>query len=377
MYLTGEYSSTTKVALLAKVSSITWYSFSCTANPVGDDRLRTFPFPTRRPVSCSVNIETKLFTIKQTQSELSRCLLELTQAKVSHFTEDELRAQDEAYVASLPKPKPQPAPAPTPDTDKHKSQRLSKEEELYREKWNRFLDMITKGRLESLKTFWEREAESIGGVNAAIPEWTGDRRSSLLQVAAQSGQEEVVRWLLFDLRADPTTPVSASWTKADDAGNESDTSDMPGPVGSRRTAYDLARSRVVRDAFRRCAADHPDWWDWFGVAHVPSALTKEKEEERDDKRKQRRKGLKEKIREREAIERQRDKKAAEETQAIIPEPVKVQQVPGNGPQRLGGSSGASDGVAGLTPEMRAKVERERRARAAEARLGLFSNKAKG
>lgn len=299
--------------------------------------------------------------------------MELTQAKVSHFTEDELRAQDEAYLASLPKPKPQPTLTPAPDTHKPKIHRLSKEEELYREKWYRLLDMITKGRLESLKAFWEREAQSIGGVNAAIPDWVGDRRSSLLQVAAQSGQEETVRWLLLDLRADPTTPVSASWTKADDAGNESDASDMPGTAGSRRTAYDLARSRAVRDVFRRCAADYPDWWDWFGAAHIPSALTKEKEEERDDKRKQRRKGLKEKMREREAIERQRDKKGAEEAPATIIEPVKVHQVPQNGPQRLGGSSGASDGVAGLTSEMRAKVERERRARAAEARLALLSH----
>lgn len=303
--------------------------------------------------------------------------MELTQAKVSHFTEDELRAQDEAYLASLPKPKPQPTRTPAPDTYKPKPQRLSKEEELYREKWYRLLDMIAKGRLEPLKTFWEREAESIGGVNAAVPDWAGDRHSSLLQVAAQSGQEETVRWLLLDLRADPTTPVSASWTKADDAGNESDASDMPGTAGSRRTAYDLARSRVVRDVFRRCAADHPDWWDWFGAAHIPSALTKEKEEERDDKRRQRRKGLKEKMREREAIERQREKKGAEEVQVTIIEPVKVQQVLPNGPQRLGGSSGASDGVAGLTADMRAKVERERRARAAEARLALLNGRGKG
>ena len=55
-----------------------------------DDRLRTFPFPTRRP----------------TQSELQRCPLELTQVKVSHLTEEVLRAQDEEYLASRPKPKP-------------------------------------------------------------------------------------------------------------------------------------------------------------------------------------------------------------------------------------------------------------------------------
>ncbi|KAI6104002.1 hypothetical protein EDD16DRAFT_1558702 [Pisolithus croceorrhizus] len=319
----------------------------------GDDRLRTFPFPTRRP----------------TQSELSRCLLELTQVKISHFTEEDLYVQDEAFLASLPKPKPQPTLVSTTDIVRPKPQRLTKEEEIYREKWSRLLDMITKGRLNPLKSFWEREAESIGGVNVAIPEWIGDRRVSLLQVAAQSGHEEIVRWLLYDLRADPTIPVLAGWTKAEDAGGESDMSDVP---ISRRTAYDLARSRAVRDVFRRCAADHPDWWDWFGAARVPSGLSKEKEEERDDKRKQRRKGLKERMREREAHEMLRSTAAEEASGVMTPEPSKTQTESHSGPQRLGGSSGAADGVAGLTAEMKAKVERERRARAAEARLALLS-----
>ena len=39
-----------------------------------------------------------------------------------------------------------------------------------------------------------------------------------------------------------------------------------------------------------------------------------------------------------------------------------------GPQKLGGAPTATQGLAGLTPEMRAKIERERRARAAEARM---------
>ncbi|KAG8220892.1 hypothetical protein J3R82DRAFT_2392 [Butyriboletus roseoflavus] len=317
----------------------------------GDDRLRTFPFPTRRP----------------TQAELARCLQELVQAKVSRLTEEALRAQDEAYLASLPKPKPHPMQPAPESSEKPRPVRLTKEEELHRERWSRFLNMVSKGRLEPLKGFWEREGEDIGGVDAPIPEWAGDRRVSVLQVAAQAGHEAVVQWLLFDLHADPTTPVSLTWTK--EGGIESDASDVEvPPVGSRRTAYDLARSRAVRDVFRRCAADHPDWWDWFGVAHVPSALSKEKEEERDDKKKQRRKGLKEKMREREARERERER-TSEVVPVVVEEPPKKE--PASGVQKLGGLSGSTDGIAGLTPEMRAKVERERRARAAEARLKLL------
>ena len=57
-----------------------------------------------------------------------------------------------------------------------------------------------------------------------------------------------------------------------------------------------------------------------------------------------------------------------------PEPVVPEQKVRDptGPRKLGGASGAVEGIMGLTPEMRAKVERERRARAAEARLNGLS-----
>ncbi|KAG6868417.1 hypothetical protein C0993_003361 [Termitomyces sp. T159_Od127] len=324
--------------------------------PKGDDRLRTFPFPTRRP----------------TQSELARCLLELTKVKVTHFTEEVLRAQDEAYLQSLPKPRPIPVVA-TPEPEKPKPVKLTKEEELLREKWFRLLEMVTKGRLEPLKAFWEREGPNIGSIDIRIPEWTGERRATLLQVATQAGHENLVHWFLEEARADPTIPVpNPKFVDLDDVdyvGNRSDASDSPKllPTGSRRTAYDLARSKGVRDVFRRCAAIHPEWWDWLGAGHVPSTLSRQMEQVQEEKKKERRKGLKDKVREREAREREREKER--------PSPPPVQEAPkplipqsNSMSNRLGGSSGAGEGVAGLTPEMRAKVERERRARAAEARM---------
>ncbi|KAK7031385.1 bVLRF1 domain-containing protein [Favolaschia claudopus] len=315
-----------------------------------DGRLRTFPFPTRRP----------------TQSELSRCLTELTRAKLSHLTEDALRAQDEAYLASLPKPKAIPTPA-APLPEKPKPVKLSKEEEVLREKWARLLEMITKGRLEPLKSFWDREGESLGGVNIPIPDWTGEKRATLLQVAAHAGHEDVTSWLLETLRADPTidVPLAKGGEPEDNDNDSGEASDSPKPPkGNRRTAYDLARTRAVRDVFRRCAGAHQDWWDWFGAARVPSALSKEQEEERDEKKKVRRKGLKDRVKDREA----KVKPTEPEPQ---PEPVRKVAEPTAGPRKLGGTSGASQGIVGLTPEMRAKVERERRARAAEARLNAL------
>ncbi|KAL1710752.1 hypothetical protein EV121DRAFT_285179 [Schizophyllum commune] len=294
----------------------------------GDPRLRTFPFPTRRP----------------TQAEISRCLQELVRVKISHFTEEELQAQDEAA-----KPKPRPvaaAPVAPPPVEKPKAPKLSPEEEALRDKWTRLLDMITRGRLEPLQSFFAREGANLGGPDAVIPAWAPESRAArtLLQLATREGQVDVVRWLLEDAGADPTIP---------DADN--------------RTAYDLARTREVRDVFRRAAGDMPDKWDWLGAGHVPSALTRDAEDAREEKKKMRRKGLKEKIKEREAREKERGGTPEPEPEPVpVVEPVRAE--PKAGPRKLGGTAGAVEGVAGLTPEMRAKVERERRARAAEARL---------
>ncbi|KAJ4473690.1 hypothetical protein J3R30DRAFT_3510836 [Lentinula aciculospora] len=307
----------------------------------GDQRLRTFPFPTRRP----------------TQSELSRCLQELTRVKVSHFTEEALRAQDEAYLASLPKPKLLPAPAPPAlEKPKIKPVKLSKEEELFREKWQRLVEMISKGRLEALRALWEREGNDLGGIDALIPEWIGEKRAvTLLQLATCSDQEDVTNWIL-EMHADPTIPVPR--LEAEGEGVE----EKEGEDSKRRlTAYDLAQSRPIRDVFRRNAGEHPDWWDWFGAAHVPSALSKEMEDEREEKKKARRKGLKDRLKEREIKEKEKEKSTVEEVTPNI-------SAPSTGPRKLGGGGGDIAGIAGLTPEMRVKIERERRARAAEARL---------
>ncbi|GJJ11214.1 hypothetical protein Clacol_005446 [Clathrus columnatus] len=312
-----------------------------------DERLRNFPFPTRRP----------------TLSELSRCLNELTRVKVSHLTEDELRSQDEAYLASLPKPKAAPIPLQQPiPVPKVTAPQLTKEEEVRLEKWDRLTEMVTKGRLDAFKDLWDREGSQLGGINCRM----SPNEVTLLHVSASVGQEEITRYILEELRADPTIPVLGS--HEDDAEYLSDASDAPPPVSamSRRVAYDLAKTRAVRNVFRRCAASYPDWWDWLGAARIPSVLSQEMEEERDGRKKQRRKGLKDKIRERQS--RQVDAQPTVEPEPEVELKVVQPQAPATGPRRLGGVSGAQESVTGLSSEMRAKVERERRARAAEARL---------
>ena len=294
--------------------------------------------------------------------------MELTKAKITHFTEAELKAQDEAYLASLPKPKPIPAPVqPKEKPVQPQPPKLTKEEEALKEKWGRVLEMVSKGRLEALKPFWEKEyANLVGGggdgVDIRVPKVAGEHEGqTVLQVAASSGQEEVVRWLLDERGADPTVDVP-----------ESSVLDPDGitPV-KRRTAYDLASTKEVRNVFRRCAGSHPDKWDWFGAGKVPSALTADQEEQRDEKKKVRRKGLKDKIKEREARQ-----PAPEEEPEPEVETKMVGALPGEktGPRKLGGVTGDSNAVLGLTAETRAKLERERRARAAEARMKALSGR---
>ena len=49
-----------------------------------------------------------ILATSQTQSELVHCLAELTCPKILHFTEEDLRDQDDVYLASLPKTRPAP-----------------------------------------------------------------------------------------------------------------------------------------------------------------------------------------------------------------------------------------------------------------------------
>lgn len=255
-----------------------------------------------------------------------------------------------------------------PIKEKEAKPKLSPDEEAYRERRNRLIDMVRKGRMEPLQALWEKHRDTFGSVDKVVEEWADEGNGmTLLMIASQAGQEDVTRWLLEDLRADPTLPLGAG-VKVETEVAESTGEDgtmTPTTKSRGRTAYDLTASKQVRNVFRRLAHDHPDWHDWMGAGHVPSGLSEEKEQEQDKKKADRRKGMREKAKGREA------KRAIENPEEAVPEPV-VPQAPAKpltGPQKLGGGrTGGDNGLAGLTPEMRQRIERERRARAAEARL---------
>ena len=264
---------------------------------------------------------------KKTLQELLRCWHELTRVKLSHLSEEALQVLDDAYIASIQprKQPPKPTIAADPTSSTPPLTRLSPEEEASLDRQRRLVEMVRKGRLEALKPFWEKHNSEFD--------------SSILGMAASSGQEEVLLWFLEEVKIDPTTPIEG------------------------RRAYDFASTRGTRNVFRRVAFSHPEMWDW-AAAHVPSGLSEEMEAGQDKKKADRRKGLKEKMKEREKVRSEADVNEPEPDIKMVQVPVG----PTSGPQKLGGRLGGEGGLSGLSQEVRMQIERERRARAAEARF---------
>lgn len=168
-----------------------------------------------------------------------------------------------------------------------------------------------------------------------------------MHVASHYGHPELVRYLLVDAGTDPT---------------------LTGAAGV-HMAYDLAKDKETRNAFRRVMAEMPEKWDWMR-AHVPSALTKEMEEE------QGRKEAEKKKKEKEKKKKQNEEK---KEKAKEQEPTQAQK----GKQAAGPSIkglldvGSQLNTAHMTPEARARLEREKRAKAAEMRFAKIGAAAVG
>jgi ankyrin repeat protein len=129
------------------------------------------------------------------------------------------------------------------------------------------------------------------------------------------------------------------------------------------TPYDLANDKETRNIFRRYMAEHMDKWNW-NVARVPSPLTKEMEEEQQNRQKEKKKKNKEKKKKIAA-----NKKEKESEKTIVTESIESKSESSTSKKLTSGKTlDSSSSLIGLPPEMRMKIERERRARAAEARL---------
>lgn len=276
-----------------------------------DKRLRGYPFSTKRA----------------TQGELLRAFQELTRVKVSIIVEQPPeKPQKEPETAKAPKPKVAP-PKPSKEEEEALLHTSQLQALIRRSKVPGVLLYLSKNKLDANYQFF--------------PSQEHHHASTPLLAAAAVHSAPLVLALLVKARADPTVKN-----------------------GDGKTAYDIAGDPRTRDSFR--VARHTlgeNSFDW-SAAHVPSAMSQEEAEARaqDDKVSS------------EAMEAERRKAAIEHIrkEEELRRVGQIERKAGTGKSlasiEKSGAEKREEENRGLTPEMRMKLERERRARAAEERL---------
>ncbi|PLW33340.1 hypothetical protein PCASD_17996 [Puccinia coronata f. sp. avenae] len=343
----------------------------------GDPRVRSLPFVTKRP----------------TFNELKRCFNELTRVKIVKTTQREIDEKEqemrEGYLREKARLELQQArKEEVEEKQRMEEERKKKERELQRRaktaeekeleledsRWERVVDMVEKGKLPALQEFVKKYDHTawFGRIPERLMEGRPDLTSgcvSLLQLAAMADQAAVVEWMLADTNSDPTMVGEKG----------------PASTKGQSTAYELAPSRGTRNAFRRAMARHPDRFEWISQAKVPSPLTEEIETNQQLKSKERNRKLKEKLKERDRLRASNAEKnlaanggtqdsAANDIQrdrsrtSRGPTDPHVNRLDGGAVGRPSILSHTAASAAGLSDEQRVRLERERRARAAEARL---------
>ncbi|KAF6816137.1 ankyrin repeat and zinc finger domain-containing protein [Colletotrichum plurivorum] len=273
-----------------------------------DTRIRGFPFNTRRP----------------TQNELMRCFIELTRLKVQEIHPEERKPQKESPLPAKTAP-----PKPT-------KPKLTEEEETALLHTSQLQAFVRRSKLPALLSYLKNN-EVDPDFQFQPPE-QNYHAPTPLHLAANQNAAPLVLGLLTRGGASPLV------TNKDG-----------------KVAFELAGDRATRDAFRVARSElGEDRWDW-DAARVPAALCKsdaDKRDERDRKEKEskeaeRRRAEEERLRSEGPKVDDRKKKAGGLASAA---PMKTAQ------------EKREEEARGLTPEMRMKLDRERRARAAEERI---------
>ena len=285
-----------------------------------DHRNRSFPFSTRRA----------------TQAELMRAFVELTRVKISQVDEAALAA---AAVAEEEKRQELLAKSPTPSS-KPELLKVSKEEEAALLHTSQLQGLIRRSRVPAVLSYISTNLLSPDFLFYPHSSHANHHASTPLQLAASINSPTVILALLTKANADPTVVN-----------------------GEEKPSFDLAGDRASRDAFRVARSElGEERWNWR-AAHIPSPLSKAEAERRGE-------------RERLEVENAESERRKAETERLKRESQSNTDV--NSGQKVSGrvlgaleKTGAERREAdarGLTPEMRVKLERERRARAAEERM---------
>jgi hypothetical protein len=281
-----------------------------------DPRVRGFPFNTRRA----------------TQGELMRCFRELTRVKVSEIDEAALAA-----AAAKQKEKEESKPS-TPRPQPHKP-KLSKEEEAAQLHTTQIQALIRRSKVPALMSYLSNNSIPSSFTFQPADSPQNFRCPTPLHLAANLNTPAIVTALLTRANADPTA-----------INNEG------------RAPFELAGDRPTRDAFR--VARHElgeSKWDW-NSAKVPSAVSKTDADNRAER--ERKSAEEEEASRRKAdLERLKKEDAEREAQLAASKPGRIL-----GAVEKTAAEKRDEETRGMTPEMRMRLERERRARAAEERF---------
>ena len=259
-----------------------------------------------------------------------RSFKELTRVKVSEIDEAALAAA-ETKVKEEPKPS---TPRPQPQKPK-----LSKEEEEALLHTSQLQALIRRSKVPALMSYITNNSIPSSFVFQPSDSPQNFRCPTPLHLAANLNAPAVVTALLTRAESDPTS-----------VNNEG------------RTPFELAGDRATRDAFRVARHDLGESkWDW-NLAKVPAAVSKTDADSRTER--ERKAAEEEETNRRKAgLERLQKEDAERATQQASRKP---------GGRTLGAEKTAAEKrdeeTRGMTPEMRMRLERERRARAAEERF---------
>ncbi|KAK9235259.1 hypothetical protein V1525DRAFT_275301 [Lipomyces kononenkoae] len=258
-------------------------------------------------------------TRRATGSEVKRVWLELTRPKVMKkdaFAPAKSMSKPKETVPSTPIKEPEPVKELSPE-ELHTSQIVA---------------FVKKSRTNPLSTYLE--SNHLSSDFRFEPADQYHHTPTALHLAASLSLARMVGFLVVTLSANPTL--------RNDEG---------------RTAWELSGDRATRDAFRLARAELGEQkWNWT-ESGVNSAITKDEIVARDTREK-----------ENAARERAEAVKKLERGELAV----KQNAVP-SGARKLASSIVTSVGqeqqlLSGLSPEARMRIERERRARAVEARL---------
>ncbi|CAG9940670.1 unnamed protein product [Clonostachys rosea f. rosea IK726] len=281
-----------------------------------DTRLRGFPFSTRRA----------------TQNELMRSFIELTRLKVREIDPSRELTVEPQQTATPTKQSAQKAAKP----------KLSEEQETALLHTSQLQAFVRRSKLPALLSYLKNN--QIGSDFEFQPPDQNYHAPRLLHLAAAQNAAPMILGILSRGGADPTLKNREG-----------------------KTAFELSGDRSSRDAFRVARSElGEDKWDWE-AAKVPAAMTKAEAGSRDEREKQ------------EADKKEADRRKAEEERLRVEGPKVAESKKAKANALAAGlvktpQERREEEARGLTPEMRMKLERERRARAAEERLRKMQGK---